>query len=148
MRLLNQALVLGALVAVLTGTAISHTHAQDAEKPNIVFIFMDNFGYGELGVYGGGITRGAPTPRIDTLAAEGMRLLNFNVEVQCTPSRSALMTGRYAIRSGNATVPITTGIYGLTQWEYTMAEMLSDAGYATGMFGKWHLGHTEVRLPT
>ena len=70
MRLLNQALVLGALVAVLTGTAISYTHAQDADKPNIVFIFMDNFGYGELGVYGGGITRGAPTPRIDTLAAE------------------------------------------------------------------------------
>lgn len=58
------------------------------------------------------------------------------------------MTGRYAIRSGNATVPITTGIYGLTQWEYTMAEMLSDAGYATGMFGKWHLGHTEGRFPT
>ncbi len=148
MRLLNQALALGALVAVLTGTTISYAHAQDAKKPNIVFIFMDNFGYGELGVYGGGITRGAPTERIDALAQEGMRLLNFNVEVQCTPSRSALMTGRYAIRSGNATVPITTGIYGLTQWEYTMAEMLSDAGYATGMFGKWHLGHTEGRFPT
>ena len=70
-------------------------------KPNIVLIFMDNFGYGELGVYGGGITRGAPTPRIDTLAEEGIRLTNFNVEAQCTPSRSALMTGRYAIRSGN-----------------------------------------------
>jgi arylsulfatase A-like enzyme len=51
---------------------------------------MDNLGYGELGVYGGGILRGAPTPRIDTLASEGMRLLNFNVEAQCTPSRSAL----------------------------------------------------------
>jgi arylsulfatase len=118
------------------------------EKPNIVLIFMDNFGYGELGVYGGGITRGGPTPRIDGLADEGVRLTNFNVEVQCTPSRSALMTGRYAVRSGNATVPITTGMYGLTQWEITMAEMLSDAGYATGMFGKWHLGHTEGRFPT
>jgi len=118
------------------------------EKPNIVFIFMDNFGYGELGVYGGGITRGGATKRIDALAEEGMRLLNFNVEVQCTPSRSALMTGRYAMRSGNATVPITTGMYGLTQWEYTMAEMLSDAGYATGMFGKWHLGQTKGRFPT
>ena len=117
-------------------------------KPNIVLIFMDNFGYGELGVYGGGITRGAPTPRIDTLAEEGIRLTNFNVEAQCTPSRSALMTGRYAIRSGNGSVPITTGMYGLTQWEITMAEMLSDAGYATGMFGKWHLGHTKGRLPT
>ncbi len=117
-------------------------------KPNIVLIFMDNFGYGELGVYGGGITRGAPTPRIDRLANEGIRLTNFNVEVQCTPSRSALMTGRYAIRSGNGSVPITTGMYGLTQWEITMAEMLSDAGYATGMFGKWHLGHTDGRFPT
>ena len=120
--------------------------AQD--KPNIVFVFMDNFGYGELGVYGGGITRGGATPRIDALAAEGIRLTNFNVEVQCTPSRSALMTGRYAIRSGTATVPITTGMYGLTQWEITMAEMLSDEGYATGMFGKWHLGQTKGRFPT
>ena len=117
-------------------------------KPNIILINMDNFGYGELGCYGGGITRGAPTPRIDKLADEGMRLTNFNVEAQCTPSRSSLMTGRYPIRSGNTTVPITTGMYGLTQWEYTMAEMLSDAGYATGMFGKWHLGHTEGRFPT
>jgi arylsulfatase len=109
---------------------------------------MDNFGYGELGVYGGGITRGGATERIDALAAEGMRLTNFNVEVQCTPSRAALMTGRYAVRSGNGSVPLTSGLYGLTQWEYTMAEMLSDAGYATGMFGKWHLGQTKGRFPT
>ena len=103
---------------------IGSAHAED--KPNIVFIFMDNFGYGELGIYGGGITRGGATLWIDALAAEGIRLTNFNVEVQCTPSRAALMTGRYAIRSGNASVPITTGMYGLTQWEITMAEMLSD----------------------
>jgi hypothetical protein len=115
--------------------------------PNIVFILMDNLGYGEVGVYGGGITRGAPTPRIGRLAAEGMRLTNFNVEAQCTPSRSAIMTGRFAIRSGTHSVPIGDGLEGLTQWEVTIADLLSAAGYATGHFGKWHLGSDDGRLP-
>jgi hypothetical protein len=92
---------------------------------------MDNLGYGEVGVYGGGITRGAPTPRIDHLASEGMRLTNFNVEAQCTPSRSAIMTGRFSIRSGTHSISIGGGVDGLTQWEVTIAEALSDAGYAT-----------------
>lgn len=119
-----------------------------AAKPNVVVILMDNFGYGELGVYGGGITRGAPTPRIDALAAQGFRSTNFNVEAQCTPSRAALMTGRYAIRTGNATIPLEVEQYGLVQWEYTMAELFADQGYATALFGKWHLGHTKGRFPT
>ena len=110
--------------------------AATAIKPNVVLVFMDNFGWGEPGFNGGGIIRGAPTPRLDQFAAEGPRLTNFNVEVQCTPSRSAIMTGRYAIRSGNGTVPLGEGVYGLVQWEMTMAEMLSDAGYATAMVGK------------
>ena len=122
--------------------------AQAMEKPNIVLVVMDNFGWGELGTYGGGILRGAPTPRIDSLADEGLKLLNFNVESQCVPSRSAIMTGRYAIRSGTSRVPLGSGVYGMTQWEYTMAEMLSDAGYATGIFGKWHLGDSPGRYPT
>ena len=139
-----------ALLATFLGVSLASPLVARAQapKPNIVLVFMDNFGWGELGVYGGGILRGAPTPRIDTLASEGMRLLNFNVEAQCTPSRAALMTGRYAIRTGNGSVPLSTPMYGLVQWEVTMAEMLSDAGYATGMFGKWHLGHTEGRFPT
>lgn len=119
-----------------------------ADKPNILLVFLDNFGWGEPGFNGGGIIRGAATPRMDQLAAEGLRLTNFNVEVQCTPSRSAIMTGRYAIRSGNGTVPMGQGAYGLVQWEVTMAEMLSSVGYATGMFGKWHLGRTKGRFPT
>jgi arylsulfatase A-like enzyme len=110
------------------------------EQPNIVVFLWDNFGWGELGCYGGGVLRGAPTPRIDELATEGKRLLNFNVEAQCTPSRSALLTGRHAIRSGTQTIPVTGGNDGLTQWEVTSAKALSDAGYATGMWGKWHLG--------
>jgi arylsulfatase len=118
------------------------------EKPNIILIFMDNFGWGEPGFNGGGIIRGTATPRLDQLAEEGLRLTNFNVEVQCTPSRSAIMTGRYAIRSGNATVPLGEGVYGLVQWEKTMAEMFSEAGYSTAIYGKWHLGRTKGRFPT
>ena len=109
-----------------------------AKQPNIVLVFLDNFGWGEPGFNGGGIIRGSATPRLDKLADEGLRLTNFNVEVQCTPSRSAIMTGRYAIRSGNGVAPLGEGVYGLVQWEVTMAEMLSDAGYSTAMFGKWH----------
>jgi len=121
--------------------------AADGKKPNIVFVLMDNLGYGEPGCYGGGILRGAPTPRIDKLATEGTRLLNFNVEAQCTPSRSAILTGRFSIRSGTHSVPIGGGQDGLTQWEVTLAELLFDAGYATAHFGKWHLGSEDGRLP-
>ncbi|RMI13822.1 sulfatase-like hydrolase/transferase [Cellulomonas triticagri] len=110
------------------------------EQPNIVVFFWDNLGWGEVGCYGGGLLRGAPTPRIDGLAAEGLRLLNFNVEAQCTPSRSALLTGRHPIRSGTHSVPLGGGADGLTRWEVTIAQALADAGYATGMWGKWHLG--------
>lgn len=120
----------------------------DQQRPNIVVILMDNLGYGELGVYGGGILRGAQTPRIDQLAAEGVRLTNFNVEAQCTPSRSALMTGRFAIRSGTYKVSGAAANDGLTQWEVTLAELLSAQGYATGIWGKWHLGSAEQRFPT
>jgi arylsulfatase len=141
-------------------TAIDAAEAQPSEatkkpvaaeamtgKPNIVFILMDNLGYGEVGCYGGGILRGAATPRIDKLATEGTRLLNFNVEAQCTPSRSAIMTGRFAIRSGTHSVPLPGTPDGLTQWEVTIAEILSTAGYRTGHFGKWHLGSAQGRLP-
>jgi arylsulfatase A-like enzyme len=128
--------------------AITPSAAQEPKKPNIVFILTDNLGYGELGVYGGGILRGAPTPVIDQIAKDGMILLNFNVEAQCTPTRSALMTGRFSIRSGTYEVPIGGVPDGLTQWEVTIAKALSDRGYATGMWGKWHLGSAEERLPT
>ena len=91
--------VAGFLAVCALVLCFSAAHAQ--ERPNIVLVFMDNFGWGEPGFNGGGIIRGAPTPRIDRLASEGIRLTNFNVESQCTPSRAAIMSGRYAIRTGN-----------------------------------------------
>ena len=87
-RILHSALSLLTVVIPLTG-AVVPAHTADT-KPSIVFILTDNLGYGELGSYGGGILRGAPTPRIDRRVAEGLRLLNFTVEAQCTPSRSAV----------------------------------------------------------
>jgi len=137
--------VLLCLMAVVVGAPAP---AQTEGKPNIVYILVDNLGMGELGAYGGGILRGAETPSIDQLAAEGFRLLNFAPESQCTPSRSALMTGRYSIRSGNHTVALAGSTGGLVAWERTLAEVLSDAGYATSIVGKWHIGASEGRWPT
>lgn len=118
------------------------------KQPNIVLVLSDNLGFGELGVYGGGLLRGAPTPRLDALAAQGMRLLNMNMESQCTPSRSALMTGRFPLRSGTCRITQPHEPGGLVRWERTLAEVLSDAGYATGHFGKWHLGNGQGRYPS
>ena len=111
-------------------------------RPNIVLMFPDNLGWGEVNVYGG--VRGQFTPRLDRLAAEGLRLNNFNVEFSCTVSRAALMTGRYAIRTGASQAA------GMTLWEVTIAEALQSVGYATGLFGKWHLGgdRPEARNPS
>ena len=122
---------------------------ENDKQPNIVLVLMDNFGYGEIGVYGGGVLRGAPTPNIDSIAVEGFQLTNYNVEAECTPSRAALMTGRYGIRTRQRQNGPPRGVwYGITQWEITLAEMLSNEGYATGIFGKWHLGDTKGRYPT
>jgi arylsulfatase A-like enzyme len=148
-RMQGHGVLVGAALsaALLASPAGSETSPAADGKPNILFILMDNLGYGEVGVYGGGVLRGAPTPRIDQLATEGTRLTNFNVEAQCTPSRSAIMTGRFPIRSGTQSIPIGDAFDGLTRWEVTIADTLSAAGYATGAFGKWHLGSVPERLP-
>jgi arylsulfatase len=113
-------------------------------QPNIVYILCDNVGWGEFSCYGGSI----PTPRIDKLASEGIRFNNYTVEAQRTPTRTAIMTGRQSVRCGTYTVVPGHGKLGLTPWEYTIAELLSDAGYATSLYGKWHLGDSEGRLPS
>jgi arylsulfatase len=121
-----------ALLQVTATGAPAVEPLQTAALPNIVLIFPDNLGWGEVGAFGS--VRGDITPRLDRMAAEGLKLTNFNVEYSCTVSRAALMTGRYAIRSG------ATQGGGITLWEVTIAEMLKGIGYATGLFGKWHLG--------
>jgi arylsulfatase A-like enzyme len=110
------------------------------EKPNVVFILADNVGYGDLGPYGGGELRGAPTPRIDQLATEGLRLTQYLVEPACSPSRAALMTGQYSIRNGLSLVVVPNTPATLPGAAYTMGQLFKDAGYATAIFGKWHLG--------
>lgn len=139
--------MLAALFAVLALPAAA-LDRDEAGRPHIVLMLSDNVGFGEIGVYGGGVLRGAPTPRLDGLAAEGMRFTNFNVELECTPSRSALVTGRMPVRSGTwrAASPGLPG--GLAPWEITLAEMLAGAGYDTAIFGKWHLGDEPGRYPT
>ena len=117
-------------------------------RPNIVWFHVDNLGLGELGCYGGGKVRGADTKRIDQFAREGLQLWHYIAEPQCTPSRSALMTGRHAIRSGTHTVAMAGEAGGIVAWERTMADVLSSAGYATACVGKWHIGAEDRRWPT
>jgi arylsulfatase A-like enzyme len=143
-----------ATVAMLFGAAGKNTGAQDTtpiaagKKPNVVFILADNVGYGDIGSYGGGKLRGAPTPRLDQLAHQGLQLTQFLVEPACTPSRAGLMTGQYSIRTGLSLIIPPGGAGGLTTTTVTIGEMFKGAGYATAIFGKWHLGKEPQSLPT
>ena len=122
--------------------------AQAQDRPNVVVMLADNVGYGDIGAYGAGEVRGMPTPRIDQLASQGLRLTQYLVEPACTPSRAALMTGRYSQRLGLSTVIIAGTPNTLQASEVTLGELFKSQGYATAIAGKWHLGSSEISWPT
>ncbi len=132
---------LAALVAAVSPAAA-------ADKPNIILILSDDFGYGDSGPYGGGPGRGMPTPNLDRLASEGMTFYSFYAQPSCTPGRAAVQTGRIPNRSGMTTVAFQGQGGGLPAAEWTVASVLKTAGYQTFFTGKWHLGEADYAMPT
>jgi arylsulfatase A-like enzyme len=131
----------GFLAAVMGLSSLAgRAQAQSQKRPHIVYIVADDLGFADVGFQGSDIL----TPHIDRLAAEGTILRNFYTQPLCTPTRAALMTGRYPLRYGLQVGVIPSGgTYGLAQDEFILPQMLKEAGYATRMVGKWHLGHAD-----
>ena len=119
--------------------------AQAAEQPNVVLIFADDMGYGDLGCFGHPTIA---TPNLDRMAAEGMKFTQFHVASSvCTPSRAGLLTGRLPIRCGLTRVFIPQSEGGIPDEEITIAELLKEVGYTSACIGKWHLGRPDKYLP-
>ena len=115
------------------------------QKPNIVYIFADDLGYGDLSCYG---AKDINTPNIDQIAKQGIKFTEFySASSVCSPSRAALLTGRYPQRMGINTVFFPESFTGIPDTEITIPEILKEKGYATGIVGKWHLGHHSKYLP-
>jgi arylsulfatase A-like enzyme len=117
------------------------------DRPNVVLVFMDDMGYGDMGCYGGSVVE---TPHMDAVAARGIAFRHmYSPASTCTPSRASLLTGRYAQRVGLPRVLFPHEGEGISDWEVTVPELLRDQGYRTAMYGKWHLGcrpeHNPVR---
>lgn len=127
---------------------LAELRTKHGRPPNIIHVMWDDTAVGELGFPAIQMTRGFETPHINSLAAEGLNLMRMYTEPSCTPSRADVMTGRLAVRSGMHTVTFPVESGGIDAEEVTMAEVLSQAGYATAFYGKWHLGDTEPSYPT
>lgn len=134
------------LAACLPGFIVALAAPAPAVLPNVVIIFADDLGYGDLGCYG---ARGYRTPNLDRLAAEGMRFTSFYAaQAVCSASRAALLTGCYPNRVGVLSALGPNAKTGINPAELTLAEVLKTRGYATAIFGKWHLGDAPEFLPT
>ena len=118
------------------------------KPPNFVYILLDDLGFGEIGMPNLDVIRGYSTPRISKLADESLSFMRMYTEPSCTPTRAAMMTGRYAARTGTSEAKAVVAGDGLAAWEVTLAEILSKAGYATVHMGKWHLGDIEESYAT
>ena len=135
-------------LAACTSVSSAETEpaSADTAQPNIIVVLADDLGWGDVGINGASMIK---TPNIDRIGNEGVRLTSFYAGSNvCTPSRAALLTGRYPIRSGMQHVIMPHSLDGLPQSEVTVPELLKQAGYATGMVGKWHLGHSDAYWPT
>ncbi len=126
---------------MLTALATSCTQPAD-DRPNIILVITDDQGYGDIGAHGNTMIR---TPHLDALHSQSVRLTNFHVDPTCSPTRSALVTGRYSSRTGVWHTIMGRSI--VHRDETTFADVLSEAGYATGFFGKWHLGDNAPYRP-
>lgn len=132
-------LAIAAVSAALTTTTLVNAQ-QAAPRPHIVYIVADDLGWKDVGFHGSDIA----TPNIDRLAHDGARLEQFYVQPMCTPTRAALLTGRYPFRYGLQTAVIPTpSKYGLPTDEWLLPQALKEVGYKTIMVGKWHLGHSD-----
>jgi arylsulfatase len=117
------------------------------KRPNILYILVDDVGFGDFGIPELNYVRGTSTPHINKLADEGLSLMRMYTEPACTPTRVAMMTGRYPIRSGMGEVKVALVGEGLPESEVTIAEVLSQSGYNTVHIGKWHMGDIEEAFP-